>query len=73
MIMMELGVVLILWSALGVAVPLLATRCERITAPMCQQLGYNTTLMPNMMGHDNQEDAIEEVRNFGVFLVLFDL
>lgn len=33
------------------------TRCEKITTPLCQHLGYNTTMMPNFMGHEDQRDA----------------
>lgn len=32
-------------------------RCEKIVTPLCQRLGYNTTLMPNFMGHDDQRSA----------------
>ncbi|KAF5291436.1 hypothetical protein FQR65_LT01747 [Abscondita terminalis] len=34
-----------------------APRCEKITTPLCQHLGYNTTVMPNFMGHEDQRDA----------------
>ncbi|GBP56458.1 Frizzled-4 [Eumeta japonica] len=32
-------------------------KCERIRLPMCQDLGYNWTAMPNLMGHKDQEEA----------------
>lgn len=36
-------------------------RCERITVPMCQDLGYNFTLMPNFMEHKDQAQAEKAV------------
>lgn len=32
-------------------------RCEKISTSLCQHLGYNTTMMPNFMGHEDQRDA----------------
>lgn len=60
--MMELHVLLVVSCGLGVIATVLGSRCERITAPMCQQLGYNTTLMPNILGHEQQDEAVEGVR-----------
>ncbi|XP_060523314.1 frizzled-4-like [Cylas formicarius] len=34
-----------------------AEKCERISAGLCQNLGYNSTMMPNFMGHDSQINA----------------
>ncbi|XP_035037013.1 frizzled-7-like [Hippoglossus stenolepis] len=38
--------------------------CEPITIPMCTDIAYNHTIMPNLLGHYNQEDAGLEVRQF---------
>lgn len=32
-------------------------QCEKITIPMCQDLGYNLTVMPNLMENVNQKEA----------------
>lgn len=32
-------------------------RCERITVPLCQNLGYNLTTLPNFMDHKDQAQA----------------
>ncbi|KAI8439144.1 hypothetical protein MSG28_012999, partial [Choristoneura fumiferana] len=34
-------------------------KCERIRLPLCQDLGYNWTAMPNLMGHRDQKEAEE--------------
>lgn len=39
-------------------------KCERIKLPLCQDLGYNWTAMPNLMGHKDQKEAEEAVRLF---------
>ena len=39
-------------------------QCERITVSLCNDLGYNTTRMPNMLGHDAQEEAEQEIVQF---------
>lgn len=44
-----------------------AGKCQRITAPVCLDLRYNVTAMPNKMGHENQEDAGIQVREKGFF------
>ncbi|KAM9852643.1 uncharacterized protein ACBR49_005704 [Aulostomus maculatus] len=31
--------------------------CEPINMPMCQDLSYNQTMMPNLLGHTSQRDA----------------
>ncbi|XP_031432835.1 uncharacterized protein LOC105901660 isoform X2 [Clupea harengus] len=38
--------------------------CVPITIPLCQDLPYNHTLMPNIYGHASQEDAGLEVHQF---------
>ena len=32
-------------------------KCERISLHMCQDIGYNLTVMPNLMGHEDQLQA----------------
>uniref|UniRef100_A0A146KW08 Frizzled-10-B n=2 Tax=Lygus hesperus TaxID=30085 RepID=A0A146KW08_LYGHE len=39
-------------------------KCERITVPMCRELGYNLTVMPNFVGHEDQAAAERELQNF---------
>jgi len=46
----------------GVAAPL--GRCERITIPLCLDIQYNETIMPNLLNHQRQEDAGQEVHQF---------
>lgn len=36
-------------------------KCERIRLPLCQDLGYNWTAMPNLMGHRDQKEAEDAV------------
>lgn len=39
-------------------------RCEPITVPLCKDLQYNDTIMPNLLNHQKQEDAGLEVHQF---------
>ena len=39
-------------------------RCERITIPMCADMRYNLTRMPNLVGHRTQKDAAAQVQEF---------
>lgn len=39
-------------------------RCERITIPLCLNMRYNMTRMPNLVGHMNQKDATMQVHEF---------
>ncbi|XP_037292929.1 frizzled-10 [Manduca sexta] len=39
-------------------------KCERIRLPLCQDLGYNWTAMPNLMGHKDQKEAEEAMVSF---------
>lgn len=43
-------------------------RCERIKLPLCQDLGYNWTAMPNLMGHRDQKEAEEAMAAFASIL-----
>ncbi|RVE63077.1 hypothetical protein OJAV_G00163270 [Oryzias javanicus] len=38
--------------------------CQRITVPLCADLPYTETIMPNILGHETQEDAGLEVHQF---------
>ncbi|XP_023942813.2 frizzled-9 [Bicyclus anynana] len=39
-------------------------KCERITLSQCQDLGYNWTAMPNLIGHRDQKEAEEAMTAF---------
>lgn len=39
-------------------------KCEDLTIPMCKNLGYNVTYMPNRFNHENQKEAALEVHQF---------
>ena len=39
-------------------------KCEQIKIPLCQNIGYNLTSMPNMFNHDTQEEAALEIHQF---------
>ncbi|KAL3217108.1 hypothetical protein MRX96_032628 [Rhipicephalus microplus] len=39
-------------------------RCEPITIPLCKDIPYNETIMPNLLNHQKQEDAGMEVHQF---------
>lgn len=39
-------------------------RCEAIAVPLCQDLSYNKTIMPNLLNHTTQEEAGLEVHQF---------
>jgi frizzled 1/7 len=38
--------------------------CEPVTIPLCLDIQYNTTIMPNLFGHSKQEEAALEVHQF---------
>nr|CAB3247803.1 Orphan Fz-a frizzled receptor precursor [Phallusia mammillata] len=40
------------------------SRCEPITLSICQDIQYNTTLFPNILGHDSQDAAGLEINHF---------
>ncbi|RWS30169.1 frizzled-9-like protein [Leptotrombidium deliense] len=46
-------------------------RCERITIPMCQDMPYNTTRMPNILGHTDQSEAAIKLHEF-ILLIEID-
>jgi len=39
-------------------------RCAPITINLCMDIPYNETIMPNLMNHQKQEDAGQEVHQF---------
>lgn len=39
-------------------------KCERITIPMCVDMRYNMTSMPNLVGHPSQKDAAIQLNEF---------
>lgn len=39
-------------------------RCEPITIPLCKDIEYNETIMPNLLNHQRQDDAGLEVHQF---------
>lgn len=39
-------------------------RCEPIIIPLCKDIQYNETMMPNLMNHTKQEEAALEVHQF---------
>ncbi|TNN37818.1 Frizzled-1 [Liparis tanakae] len=38
--------------------------CQVITVPLCRDLAYNLTVMPNLLGHGSQDEAGLEVHQF---------
>uniref|UniRef100_A0A4W5LZ10 Frizzled class receptor 1 n=1 Tax=Hucho hucho TaxID=62062 RepID=A0A4W5LZ10_9TELE len=38
--------------------------CQPISIPLCTDIAYNETIMPNLLGHTTQEDAGLEVHQF---------
>ncbi|CAG9768939.1 unnamed protein product [Ceutorhynchus assimilis] len=39
-------------------------RCQSITIPFCSGIAYNKTIMPNLLGHNTQEEAGLEVHQY---------
>ena len=39
-------------------------RCQPIKIQMCKGLPYNTTIFPNLMGHQDQSEAMAEVHPY---------
>lgn len=40
------------------------SKCELIRIPVCQGLPYNTTILPNIMGHTSQEEAGQDITQY---------
>jgi len=41
-----------------------SSHCQDITVPLCQNLPYNQTVMPNLMGNQNQQDAEHDIHTY---------
>ncbi|XP_028851403.1 frizzled-10 [Denticeps clupeoides] len=39
-------------------------RCQKIVIPLCMDIGYNLTVMPNLMGHEDQSEAAIKLHEF---------
>lgn len=44
------------------------SRCEEIKIPFCKGLGYNTTIFPNNLAHDTQEEAKKSATEFTILV-----
>ncbi|XP_062264422.1 frizzled-7-like [Platichthys flesus] len=42
--------------------------CEPITIPLCTDISYTETIMPNLLGHNTQEEAGREMSQFDPLL-----
>ena len=54
---MERFLLSVLLSSVSTSPPAASSQCERITVPMCQEMPYNLTRMPNMLGDTDQVSA----------------
>ncbi|XP_038047135.1 frizzled-5-like [Patiria miniata] len=59
-----LCVFILLWMSLTPCLAIRDVKCEPITIPMCRDIGYNMTYMPNQFNHDTQDEAGLEVHQF---------
>ncbi|XP_061192919.1 secreted frizzled-related protein 4-like [Saccostrea echinata] len=58
---------LILWNCLiknGQTMFQPHPKCQQISVPLCKDLSYNYTVMPNLLHHQKQEDAGLEIHQF---------
>ncbi|CAG2164779.1 unnamed protein product [Oppiella nova] len=55
---------ILLISGVKLSAPDSARQCEPIRIDMCRGLGYNVTGMPNMVGHELQQDAELQLQTF---------
>ncbi|XP_060111253.1 frizzled-2 [Heteronotia binoei] len=51
------------WGEKGLPVPEHGF-CQPISIPLCTDIAYNQTILPNLLGHTSQEDAGLEVHQF---------
>ncbi|KAJ3604298.1 hypothetical protein NHX12_029039, partial [Muraenolepis orangiensis] len=60
----------VLWSGGGRAISSIDPgrsgegRCQHISIPLCKDIGYNMTRMPNLMGHEDQKEAAIKIQEF---------
>ena len=40
------------------------SRCETVSIPFCKRLGYNQTIFPNNLDHENHEEAMADASEF---------
>ena len=40
------------------------SKCQKITIPLCMNIGYNMTRFPNFLGQENEDDAATKVHEF---------
>ncbi|KAK2909765.1 uncharacterized protein [Channa argus] len=45
-------------------IPTAPASCQTITVPLCSELPYTETVLPNILGHRTQEDASREIYNY---------
>lgn len=64
-------VLLLVWMVAADQEEVEGGKCERITLSQCQDLGYNWTAMPNLMGHRDQKEAEEAVSSVNHFSLTF--
>ncbi|XP_056448602.1 frizzled-10 [Gadus chalcogrammus] len=64
----------VFWSGGGRAISSLDSdrsgegRCQHINIPLCKDIGYNMTRMPNLMGHEDQKEAAIEIQEFATLI-----
>ena len=60
----------VVWSFLGTALAQFGPQCEEIRIPMCRQMPYNLTRLPNLLHHSTQENAQLAIEQFKVSVML---
>ncbi|XP_059910971.1 frizzled-10 [Gadus macrocephalus] len=64
----------VFWSGGGRAISSLDSdrsgegRCQHINIPLCKDIGYNMTRMPNLMGHEDQKEAAIKIQEFATLI-----
>ncbi|XP_061842071.1 frizzled-10 [Nerophis lumbriciformis] len=43
-------------------------KCHHVSIPLCKDIGYNMTRMPNLMGHDSQKEAAMKLQEFATLI-----
>lgn len=54
----------VLSQAVDLGIAAAPRKCERITIPMCQEIPYNNTKMPNLLGQFSQGEAAIQVHEY---------